>query len=647
MSKEAKPSITEQFYDAGQKLVAATGPGVADLLNQQLNDLVGFPFQAGPGSAVDSQRRRTATFGTLIRKIGKKDPSASAIEVLADDTACVIDVSETLDLEGFRAAYGRIGDAKLLNKTPRPECRGGYETSATLGIIFALDSNVPLEKLAEELGKLNAQTPGRQWVDMIVILTRGTIQYGVQFPGEGIAGDFHPPAEGASQGPIPPIYIIVVVQPTEKHTFNKMGSALVAHLTRFSPEAKLPMFDKVSDGIPNKALTIGGFQFNLAGDLRPVPRQFYQDRYLAPFPVRVEDAGGQILATVQFLPWQDGGVVILKGKLPLEAILIFLGPAALKAGGIRRPAAQITNVLPITWVHFVAMLQQLRQRSNFVIKHESPKMVMQKVADEGTSSPFVARLFFGITHFRDDVFTDDIKRIEFDGAHNSVLTELQNARSTFQELVKILQDHVRKVATGEVARIRGNSVQIDENVDRQLSKSLEDFLSASVRAIKHGMQALTKTLGVDIGFLFQKQSGFVKGLAALKKSDPPLTEYLEQARTWSDRLVGSRNDAEHAGWKLEKIRYSVGAKTVTAEEPEIGGQKVTEFAAFMLDRLLCFSEEVAIHCLQRRMPSGISIAEVALPERDPDCCVRFRRITVAGGTPVWQIQFHQSRFEET
>jgi hypothetical protein len=287
-----KPSISEQFYAAGQKLIAASGPDVADLLNQQLNSLIGYPFKAGPGFSVDSQGQRTVTFGTLIRKIGKNDLAASSVEVASDATACVIDVSETLDLEGFRAAYGRIADAKLLKKTPRPKLQADYETSATLGIIFAINSSVPLEKLAEELEKLNTQTPAHQWVDLVVVLARGTIQYGVQFPGEGIVGDFHPPAEGASKGPIPPIYLIVTVQPTEKFTFNKMGFSLVAHLTRFSPEAKLPMFEKVFEGAPNRVLTIGGFQYNLRGELLPVPRQFYQDRYLAPFPARVEDSSG-------------------------------------------------------------------------------------------------------------------------------------------------------------------------------------------------------------------------------------------------------------------------------------------------------------------------------------------------------------------
>lgn len=66
-------------------------------------------------------------------------------------------------------------------------------------------------------------------------------------------------------------------------------------------------------------VTLGGYQYNLAGELKPVPRQFYADRYIPPLPIRIEDKTGALLSTVEFIPWQDGGVVLMRGKLPLEA----------------------------------------------------------------------------------------------------------------------------------------------------------------------------------------------------------------------------------------------------------------------------------------------------------------------------------------
>jgi len=81
---------------------------------------------------------------------------------------------------------------------------------------------------------------------------------------------------------------------------------------------------QVVEEVPNQAITFSGFQYNLNGDIVPVPRKFYNDRYLPPLPVNIEDRSSNLLCTLQFLPWQDGGTILLKGQLPLEAIMPFL-----------------------------------------------------------------------------------------------------------------------------------------------------------------------------------------------------------------------------------------------------------------------------------------------------------------------------------
>jgi len=641
-----KNSISENFFAAGEKLSALSNSNIADALNQSLNGLLGLSFRAGPGSVVDSQGQRTGTFATLIRTTSRNSYSHS-VEIPAEAAACAIDVAETIDLERLRAAYRRISDAKILKKSGVSRREGVDQTTVTLGIIFAMDASVPLETLAEEVERLNGQTSNAQWVDMVVILSKGIINYGVQFPGGGISGDLLPPAEGALSSASPPIYVIILIHPTGKYSFNKMCSYLVAHLGLFCPDAKLPFFKDVLEGTPTTAITLCGYQYNVRGDLLPVPRQFYNDRYIAPLPMQVEDDKGNLLSTVQFLPWQDGGVIILKGKLPLEGLLIFLGVEALRRGGIKRDGVQISNVLPINWINFIQMLQRLQQQSNMVVKNPEPKMVVQKMADEGTSSPFIARVFLGLLRFRDHALSDQSKRVEFDVAHNFVLTELMNARTTAQEITKTLGDHIKKVSERAIVRVHGQSLHIDETIDRQLGKQVEDFINGTARTLKHGMQTLAKAMDTDIGFLFQKADSFAKGIAALEKADAVLAEYLKQVRPWSERLMQCRNDIEHAGWKLSKIAYSNNGGIIRAEEPEVFGQKVTEFAKFILDRVICFVEEVTMHLLQARMPIGSSITEVALSKRDSEIPVRFQVTLSSGGMPTWHIYYHQSPFEET
>lgn len=153
-------------------------------------------------------------------------------------------------------------------------------------------------------------------------------------------------------------------------------------------------------GLPNHGVALTGYQSNLRGQLVRVPRQFYNDRYLAPRPFLIEDGRGNVLATVQFLPWQDGGVILLRGKFPIEMLMVFLGTAAKGSGFVRRPGAQISYAMPITEADFRRMLERLHRQSNMVVRPEDANWVVKKFADEGSSSPFMARLLIGILRLR-------------------------------------------------------------------------------------------------------------------------------------------------------------------------------------------------------------------------------------------------------
>ena len=106
--------------------------------------------------------------------------------------------------------------------------------------------------------------------------------------------------------------------------------------------------------MPRTAVTVAGYQYDLAGVLRPVPREFYNDRYFPPPPLRIETQKGELLSTIQFVPWQDGGVVVMRGKLPLPGIMVFFGKKGIEQGGTihRPPDVQISYVVPITAADF-------------------------------------------------------------------------------------------------------------------------------------------------------------------------------------------------------------------------------------------------------------------------------------------------------
>ena len=106
--------------------------------------------------------------------------------------------------------------------------------------------------------------------------------------------------------------------------------------------------------------------------------------------------------------------MILKGNFPLEAFLLFAGRDVLKGQNIfKRSDEQISPVLPITLETFNQILTRIQNQSNMVVRVDPTKFISQKFADEGSASPFWARLFLGILRLADIAIVDAGKRGEF------------------------------------------------------------------------------------------------------------------------------------------------------------------------------------------------------------------------------------------
>lgn len=639
-------NISKKVHTAGRLIAAATDEDIANVLNRALAAFLGDQFKSMPASIIYADKMQTAVFASVICRSDKGIVAGEPPAVPADDTAAIIDACAELTLDGFRESYVRIADAKALKKTPVGE--GQTRTNVTLGIIMAARSDVPLESIMDELALLNAKTPGSQWPDMIVVADTAVINYAVQFPGESLSGDFLPPAENAMQNGTPAFYVVTVMRPTRDYAFNKMLAFLCAHLGIFMPGATLPEWNAILDGVTKHAVTHSGYQYNLKGEIAPVPREFYNDRYLPPRPLLIEAPNGEILSAIEYLPWQDGGAILLRGKLPLEGILVFLGKKKIEHGRvIRRPHAQISYVLPIGETDFRDMLLTFQRQSNMKVRPDTGHFVVQKIADEGTGTPFIARIMLGIMTLRNTVYADETGRDEFDRLYESVTSSLFNARTSLQDIVGAWEEHNRKIASGEIAQIRGGNLHIAESIDRELRRDVESFLNAASRTMKTGLQHLAKHLGLDFGFLFQKQAAFEKGVAALEKKDLAFATYLRDTRAWTEPLMLLRNDLEHSIWTLPRVTYTRTGSGAIAAEPDIDGKPVTEFVTDSFGRLCCLVEELIVHGLQQQMPAGITITEVPRHERRAEAPERFGITLSAGGLPAWRITYHVSRFEET
>jgi hypothetical protein len=642
----ADTASAEIRAEAAQMLVDSRVPGstLGTLLNAFLSKHLPWPYRAGPGTAIDSTGAESSRFESVIYT------SPDFVErVPADNLACVIDIHESLSLEQLRRSYEKIAHAKTLGKAAIPTAPQGVPVAdATMGIIFARDSEIPIEALAEEVARLNCQYSYRFWPDMVVVLSRGTVNLACQFPYKPL-GDFLPPARGATYRAA--MYVHVVARAHSEFTLNKMCALLFSYLYMFQPGVGLPPYQEILKDMSKIGIPVAGFQFNLKGDLVPVPTEMlFNEFFLFPLSFRVEDQQGSLHAKVQYMPWQDGGVVRVQGQFPIEALLVFAGKEALSEPIVRYQGEQTSGVIPMSREQFKEMATRMAGRSNLVIKPDQrPNLVIHKRGDEGTSSPFIARVFLGICMLRDQAIADKSLKNEFDKSFEGVLTGLESLRDTAKSINKLYSSHSDAVARGQSARIVNGDIYVDEPIDLELKKQIESLISTASRVVKERMKGLMKILDANIGFLFQKESAFKNGVARLRTNDPALANYLVETRAkWCERLLKIRNDLlEHGTWSLERVRYELSGTSVHVIEPLVDGQPVTDFVSHIVDRICCFVEELCTHALQARMRNDVSITEMPLSERKPENVTRFRVALVGGGTSLWTIAYHDTKFEDT
>jgi hypothetical protein len=612
-------------------------------LNKVLRSFLSFPYSAGPVAVRELEGANDQVFGSAIYTGNAGAMGDAVAPVSAGNVACAFHVERALTPEALRVGYQQIAAVKRVRRPLRASTE--YPVNdVPLGIIFCTDSQLPLERVGEAMIELNKTVPSTEWPDMVVVLRKGTLNYAVQFEGDKIRGNFLLP--NTRDFPVMPMYVHVFARGVGIHSLNRMCGFLFLHLGSYSPGTKLPDKEAV-EGVSSVGMTLGGYQFNLSRELVPVPDEMRTDKGagLRNLPFRIESHSGELLSHVRFIPWQDGGAVRVIGKMPLESVLVFLGPVMKQAQIIQQENARISSVLPISRGDFLRGLQRLQARSNMVVKPERPSWIVSKISDEGSSTPFMARLFMGVLQIRDRVFLDSKERDSFDKPYESTLASLSDARSTAKEIDRLLDEHKSKVSTGEAARLLDKTIQVD-GIDKELRKHTVDFVTSAARSLKQGMQSVAKSLGLDIGFFFKDRGQFEKGLAKLSGVSPELADYLGHARGWAERLNLLRNRIEHEGWTLPRTGYRASGERIDVVEPEVDGERVSKFVREMLNRLCCFVEEVTVYALRAKMDPAISVEEIPLRDRDPAAPERFRPALVLGGASLWKLSYHAFSFDD-
>lgn len=282
-----------------------------------------------------------------------------------------------------------------------------------------------------------------------------------------------------------------------------------------------------------------------------------------------------------------------------------------------------------------------------------PPFQVVKVSDEGSTSPFIAHLFSGLLHFRDQfhllgVPPDDqsATRQAFDTSFKPLIEAAQAARDAAVEVRRLVAVHAQAITSGQAVRFRPNQYDILQNIDAPLGQTFDKLIDQAIVATKGALQPFLKDiLLLDIGFFFQKDPQFMQGVADLHaQGENALASYLEAARSaWHSALQDLRSKHEHEGWTLPRISYGlVGPQSVGLRLPTVLGLPVDEYAQVTANRVLLLIENMVVHGMLRKCPYPLFVVEIPPEQRDPMNTQRFR-LAPRGldPSPPWEIHYSE------
>jgi hypothetical protein len=567
--------------------------------------------------------------------------------VSADAVAAIMEVKTVLNKTQLEEAYAKIEEVKRLRKRPisemdQPATESMLTTTGTLGVIFGFGSDIRLDKLAEHCVELNEKYETAHRPDMIVVLDVGVINYRVQYVGGRDAGDLAPAAD--DEFVIPPCFVHLVTREDGAFSLNRLFTLLLSHLALYPRRPSIPPFSVLLEGTSSLAHGLGVYQFNTERRLV---------RYEPPAPttpnppsplIRIRDrVSKEELATLTYIPWQDGGIIRKKGKLPLIGLLVWFmkgePPRAVKVDD-----AELSMVMKVTRPEFEKWPATIERQSNMSAALEvPPPFEMRQVLNEGTAEPFIARLFLGIFDVASHLLSQEEKQA-FDERYSATLNPALELRTALVTIRKLIASHQEALQKGTIVRKVQPDPLLSERIDNPLRSNTVKFLEMA-HAITKNLAVTMKFFEINIDYMADREQRFAKGCERNETKHPDLVAYLRELRPFVLEIAEQFNKMRVEGWNLSNVKYSLNNGIISMVEPLIGASPVSKYIERVFNRLALAIEDIVMYGFQN-LGHPMAIAEIPLVQRNPMNAQRFRT-TLRGHEAIWQLRLTGKDFYES
>lgn len=637
--------IRDAIPHSGEK-----GGETEDKVREFLNGHIPKRFHATKGFVIDADNQMSDHQDVIIydeqsSPVYKYDGANQIVS--ADAVDAIIEVKAALNKSQLEEAFAKIEEVKRLKKRPISEMdqkatASMLATTGTLGIILGFGSAISLEKLAEHCVELNEKYETAHRPDMIVVLDVGVINYTAQFVGARDMGDVGVASD--DEFVIPPCYVHLVAREDGAFSLNRFFTHLLSHLALYPRRPSIPPFSVLLEGASSIARGLAVYQFNT--ERRLVRYEASSANMPEQNPIiRIRPkASKEELATLTYIPWQDGGVIRKKGKIPLMGLLVWFTKGE-RPTTMQVEDTELSMVMKVTRPEFEKWPATIERQTNMTATLEiPPPFEVRQMGTEGTAEPFIARIFLGLIEMATSILSAEDK-IAFDGRFMGTLNPALELRKALVSIRELVSRHKEALQKGTIVLKAQADPLLSERIDSPLRSYTVNFLEMADAIVKNLPSAM-KFFVIHIEYIAGSEHLFAKSCERYEAKHPELVAYLRKLRPSLLDIEERFGKMRVEGWNLSNVKYTFTDGVVSMVEPLIEGEPVSGYIERVFSVLALAIEELIMYGFQRSLTGPIAIVETPLGQRNPINAQRFRR-TLRDHEPTWHLKWTVKGFYES
>lgn len=251
--------------------------------------------------------------------------------------------------------------------------------------------------------------------------------------------------------------------------------------------------------------------------------------------------------------------------------------------------------------------------------------------DEGTTSPFIARLMLQMFNLRDSLLLLESERNDFNEMYHPLIENFNELKHIVRKLIELKNNHLKEIQQGIAIKMNPNNRQLTilKPIDTEYRMLIKDYFIKG-EIIISSIPRIAKVFDLNVTYFFKETKKFEKGIELLKKecfNADFVISHLKLARDgWYQTFNKIRNDIEHRSVKIPNIEYRLDSRlNIIPQFPtDNDGTDLVQMLENITERILELVECCVIFFFSNILRPGQFIKDIPENERNPNKVIRYR-----------------------